>query len=442
MIKEEETTTLLLEIFEYFCQHKKLPENGIDMKLVLDEYYMKSVKLTRFQKELLHFIKVFSRLEEVIQEIENYYYHYHFLPTASKYRNCIFEIKNGLVPILEEQKKRLDAMNVFVNPNEKMVLSIEKFYSKNNRIPKIGELNENNSDMGHAICDYRHGKRLLTEEQKLRLEKLGIKFVSERIVGEEKMGIKVIKQEDIKLYSTNENRVLKKEEITKLLIEVSHIFCTYGEFSDELISSTGYDIRQFLCDCYAEKIEFTNTQIDLFYLLKRLISKTEKNIIELENYYRIYGCLPTSRENSRLYKAINDYKHGKIALTETQKSRLENIGALSSATEKMVFSIEQFYIENNRLPLKGECNHYFYDMGQAIEDYQNGIRLLTINQKMRLEKLGVHFRNVLLKEEEELSIQLVDRETKIRSKRLTQLKKEREMLLTKLLEQEKIFQKV
>ena len=41
MIKEEETTTLLLEIFEYFCQHKKLPENGIDMKLVLDEYYMK-----------------------------------------------------------------------------------------------------------------------------------------------------------------------------------------------------------------------------------------------------------------------------------------------------------------------------------------------------------------------------------------------------------------
>ena len=29
MIKEEETTTLLLEIFEYFCQHKKLPENGI-----------------------------------------------------------------------------------------------------------------------------------------------------------------------------------------------------------------------------------------------------------------------------------------------------------------------------------------------------------------------------------------------------------------------------
>ena len=36
--------------------------------------------------------------------------------------------------------------------------------------------------MGHAICDYRHGKRLLTEEQKLRLEKLGIKFVSARIV--------------------------------------------------------------------------------------------------------------------------------------------------------------------------------------------------------------------------------------------------------------------
>ena len=47
-------------------------------------------------------------------------------------------------------------------------------------------------------------------------------------------------------------------------------------------------------------------------------------------------------------------------------------------------------------------------MGRAIVDYQNGNRLLTLGQKVRLEKIGISFKKIQVKKEPGLAIRLVE----------------------------------
>ena len=63
------------------------------------------------------------------------------------------------------------------------------------------------------------------------------------------------------------------------------------------------------------------------------------------------------------------------------------------------------------------------DMGRAIVDYQNGNRLLTLGQKVRLEKIGISFKKIQVKKEPGLAIRLVE-EKSISQRKINRLKKE------------------
>ncbi|MCI8446195.1 MAG: hypothetical protein HFH31_01725 [Bacilli bacterium] len=230
-----------------------------------------------------------------------------------------------------------------------------------------------------------------------------------------------------------------EQQITRILIELANYVCTYGEFPPKgTLSSDGIDMNQLLYNYRNGKIEFTEKQEHLISLLIHLLSKTEWNIREVEYYYCTYGYLPYSKECHKLRKAISDFRTGKIAITESQQKRLEAIGALSTATEKTVRSIEEFYSIHNRLPEYGEYNHRYCDMGRAIVDYQNGNRLLTLGQKVRLEKIGISFKKIQVKKEPGLAIRLVE-EKSISQRKINRLKKARDSFIEDLLEDKKIL---
>ncbi len=172
----------------------------------------------------------------------------------------------------------------------------------------------------------------------------------------------------------------------------------------------------------------TKDQIELLAHADDFLSRTERNIRELEIYYQQHGCLPLGEKNHRLTDVMGSYKSGQVPLTEVQKHRLELIGVLLDSTERMIRAIEAYCDRYHRAPVRGMKSPEGYDMGSALIGYRSGKRKLTPTQKMRLEAKGILLPNATIKEERPSSVRIVEEKPTL-AQQIQSLKAEKETLI-------------
>lgn len=231
---------------------------------------------------------------------------------------------------------------------------------------------------------------------------------------------------------------LYEKENTKMILEISNFVYQNGYYPPRgTLSSDHRDMSKALTRYRTGEVFLTEEQVQLLAALDDFLTRTEKNIQEIESFYEKNRCLPTG-EKERLVGIIGDYKSGKIPITLAQKKRLENIGAFKSNTERMVCSIESFVHHYGKQPKRGDKTPEGYDMGDAIIGYRNGKRALTLNQRERLEIIGISLPNAKIKEEFPLKIRIAKEPGEQRlSERIKKLKQERESLKNEISEKKR-----
>ena len=225
---------------------------------------------------------------------------------------------------------------------------------------------------------------------------------------------------------------MKKQEdkTTRLILEISNYVHKYGEFPRRgTLSIDGIDMGKAITRARTGELTLTKEQIAILERLDDFLSRTEKNIQELEKFYIEHGHLPLGDVYSKYKDIMWTYKSGKVPITESQRKRLEVIGALLDKTERMVRSIEAFYKENGTLPKRGDKTVEGYDMGNAIIGYRNGKRELTISQMERLKTIGITFLNMKIKAEQVVRTRIISENEKSLSEKIKQLKAERDNLI-------------
>jgi len=220
---------------------------------------------------------------------------------------------------------------------------------------------------------------------------------------------------------------MNRHEETNLMIrEIGVYVKEHGEYPPRGVkASNGKDLGKATTRYRTGEIELTNEQIEMLAMIDDFLSRTEKNIQELEQYYKEFGHIPTGEDNKRLVDIIGTYKSGKVPVTANQRERLEAIGVLISNTERMIRSIEVFYKENGRVPGRGYKTAEGYDMGNAIIGYRRGKRLLTLDQKRRLELLGIDMSQAKIKDEPNIQVREISQKETELSFRIKQLKEEK-----------------
>ncbi len=217
-----------------------------------------------------------------------------------------------------------------------------------------------------------------------------------------------------------------EEKTTSMILEISDFVLTHGEFpSRGVLSSDGRDMGKALTRYRTGEVKLTENQIELLSLIDQFLSKTEKNVREIELFYKENGMLPVG--DKRLMDVIHSYQSGKVPITLDQKQRLESIGAFDTPTERMVRFIESYYEDYGEIPVRGVKSREGYDAGSAVIGYRTGKRKLTENQKNRLERIGIGFRHALIKEEVSLNIRVVHSEYTL-SQKIEQLRNEKDSL--------------
>lgn len=426
---EEKTTQLIKEIVIYTKMHGNLPKKGVlssdgrDMGKALTEYRSGKRSLTKGQLELLALLDSFESIaEKNIQKLEENYNEHGYLSLSkendSQLQQALYNFRNGKTPITSSQRNRLEKIGAFSTVTELMISSIEEFYEKYKVLPKIGDTNIRNKDMGIAIANYKQGKLALTLGQKMRLERLGLSLSKAKIKEEKGFSVKIIPEKKDTLSDKIMSLRTKKEQtqregysITKIIQEIFNYIQMYRIFPPlRTLSESGKDMNQFLLDYRNGKLTLTDEQKNSLFYLEQLLSETEWQIREIEMYYSSYNCMPTlatGSNNYKLVKIISDIKSGKIPITKSQKQRLDAIGVFLTSTEKKVSSIEKFYEEHHRLPKRGELDYNYMDIGRIASDFRNGNRILTLAQKMRLERLGLSLEKAKIKEEKPLNIRII-----------------------------------
>lgn len=216
---------------------------------------------------------------------------------------------------------------------------------------------------------------------------------------------------------------------TKLIIEICDYIYTHGEYPPRgFLSSDGKDLGKALTRYRSLETPLNQEQIELLTQADLFLSRTEKNIQEIEAYYKTHQCLPLGEENARLVEIMGNYKEGKVPITKEQRDRLDKMGVFFSKTERMIQAIEAYYKENHKVPGRGKKSPDGYDMGSALIGYRNGKRRLTLEQKQRLEKIGISLPNAVMKEEAKLSTRVIDKKETL-SDKIEKLRAERESLI-------------
>lgn len=219
------------------------------------------------------------------------------------------------------------------------------------------------------------------------------------------------------------------DSTTKLVIEICDYIYAHGEYPPRgFQSKEGKDLGKALTRFRSGETKLTKEQISLLAEADSFLSRTEKNIQELEEYYHLHGCLPLGEEQTRLKDVMGSYKSGQVPITKAQYQRLEAIGVLLSNTERMIRAIEAYCDMYHKAPGRGKKSPEGYDMGSALIGYRNGKRKLTLDQKRRLERKGIFLPNAIIKEEPTTSVRMVD-EKETLSDKIKKLKAERESLL-------------
>lgn len=216
-----------------------------------------------------------------------------------------------------------------------------------------------------------------------------------------------------------------EQNTTKMVLEICDYFFEKGKFPEKgILSSDGRDMGKALIRYKMGDAALTESHVELLSLLSDFMNRTEKNIQELENYYQKNHCLPIGEKQKIWTRVMSSYKHGKVPITEQQRQRLEKIGVFKTTTERMIQSIENYYHEYGEAPIRGQKSKEGYDMGNAIIGYRNGKRLLTLGQKVRLERIGISLPRAQIKEEQTWSIRVI---TKKDSKKITLAERIREL---------------
>lgn len=218
---------------------------------------------------------------------------------------------------------------------------------------------------------------------------------------------------------------------TKLILEICDYIIKNGEEPPRgTLSSDGRDMGNALKRYRSREIPLNEAQIGLLAAVDDFLARTEKNIRELEEFYRIHGHLPLGDTYIK-YKGIMDsYKNGVVPVTEKQKERLEKIGVFLSNTERMIRAIENYYTTYHKIPSKDAKSPEGYNMHDAIKGYKSGKRKLTFDQKKRIEALGIPLPNAVIKEETVFHIRTVSEKVTL-ADQIEQLKKERKALFLK-----------
>ena len=216
---------------------------------------------------------------------------------------------------------------------------------------------------------------------------------------------------------------------TKLIQEVCDYIYKNGQYPPRgVLSSDGKDLGKALTRYRSGELSLSKEQVELLAQVDDFLSRTEKNIVELEKYYAEHNCLPLGDTNARLREVMKSYKSGEVPLTASQKERLERIGVLLDSTERMVQAIEAYCDKYHKAPGRGKKSPEGYDMGSAIIGYRNGKRKLTLAQKNRLEAKGIALSNATLKAEANITPRIIGEKTTL-SVQIKQLKEERDKLI-------------
>lgn len=215
----------------------------------------------------------------------------------------------------------------------------------------------------------------------------------------------------------------------KLVTEVCDYIYAHGEYPPRgLLSSEGKDLGKALTRFRTGETQLKPEHINLLAQADSFLSRTEKNIRELEEYYRLHRCLPLGEEHVRLREVMDSYKSGQVPITKAQYQRLEVIGVFLSNTERMVQAIEAYCDMYHKAPGRGKKSPEGYDMGSALIGYRSGKRMLTLGQKQRLEKKGILLPNAIIKEEPTISVRTVEGKETL-SDKIEKLKAEKESLV-------------
>lgn len=219
------------------------------------------------------------------------------------------------------------------------------------------------------------------------------------------------------------------DSTTQLVIEICNYIYANGEYPPRgFLSSEKKDLGKALTRFRTGETKLTDEQISRLADADSFLSRTEKNIRELEEYYREHGCLPLGAEQVRLRDVMGSYKSGDVPITKEQHQRLEAIGVLLSNTERMIRAIEAYCDKYHKKPGRGQKSPEGYDMGSALIGYRSGKRKLTLDQKRRLEKKGIFLPNATIKEELTTSVRVVEGKETL-SDKIEKLKAERERLI-------------
>lgn len=222
-----------------------------------------------------------------------------------------------------------------------------------------------------------------------------------------------------------------ENETTKMILEILKYAKKNGEYPTVgVLASNGHDMGKALTRFRTGEVKLTEKQVEMFAMVDDFLSRTEKNIQKLESFYKENGYLPVGEEQKQLVDILWTYKSGKVPINFNQKQRLEAIGAFLSNTERMIRSIEAFYRSEGTTPRRGDKTKDGYDMGNAIIGYRNGKRQLTLNQKNRLEAIGIKLPYARIKDESKVSVRIIpEKSDKTLSERIKKLKQQKESLL-------------
>lgn len=222
-----------------------------------------------------------------------------------------------------------------------------------------------------------------------------------------------------------------RDTTTKLILEISNYVHKNGQFPPRgTLSSDGKDMGKAITRYRTGELDLKKEQIAILERLGDFLSRTEKNIQELEEFYSNHGHLPLGDAYAEYKDIMWTYKSGKVPITEEQRERLDKIGALSDKTERMIRSIETFYKKYGKEPKRGDQTVEGYDMGNAIIGYRNGKRALTLSQVSRLNNIGIELPNALIKDEKNPKTRIIEKSEKTLSEKIKKLKEEKESLIT------------
>lgn len=327
-------------------------------------------------------------------------------PDGTKIGLFLVDVKMGGTKITEEQLERLEQIgfrmeNVWsVNPDvEHRIELVEAFYKENNKLPGYNEVGSDGSKIGVFVMNVKRKRIRIAENQRIRLEKLGLQ-----------------------IGSTVEDKKEKKIQLVEEFYKENGRLPKQNEKAPD-----GTAIGSFLKSIKQKNVTITETQLERLERLgfsmevMDIKQKIENKIRLIEDFYCENGRLPNSNETKNgisIGSFLYSIKLRRKTITDEQYERLKKFGFRindlenSITREKMIELIEEFYNEHHRFPNPIEKSKDGISIGKFLSSVKLGKIKLSNQLLQRLENLGFSINSYFE-----------------RKKIIENLKKERDLLL-------------